>query len=141
MDPRPRRLLIAVLVALLPGIALAGVGGLRICLSALAGLGDCCEPSADAPSCCSKSTVHSEAPAEMPAEAPGEDDCAWCCVELEQGAPIADASARDGAPIVLALQGLAVGIAPDRSAARPHATRPRSARPPPDGGFNLPLRI
>lgn len=133
MDPRPRWLLIAFLVALLPGIALAGVGGLRICLSALAGLGDCCEPSADAPSCCSDSPA--------PTEAPADEDCAWCCVELEQGAPIAEGSARDGSPILLALQGLALGIAPERSDARLRATRPRAARPPPDGRFNLPLRV
>lgn len=136
MDRRVRRLLLPLLLALLPGIALAGVGGLRICLSAAIGLGDCCEPSADGPDCCSDMP----APSELPGPAPG-DDCAWCCVEFDPSAPIVDESGRGPLQPLLAEWGSTPRPEFRRGPTLAHVAGVHAARPPPEGRFNQPLRI
>jgi hypothetical protein len=123
------------LILVLPGLCLAGVGGLRVCLSSMLGGVDCCAPQPGEPSCCSSGQ---EEPA--PPQAPG-DDCSWCCVDLDGNAPFDEGATRTHAqPLLAALEKLPVASLVLGVVGRPLAWA-GAPRPPPGASANLPLRI
>lgn len=137
----PMRFRLALLMlALLPGLGLAGVGGLRVCLSVVLGGVDCCTPVAEGvASCCGEDAPQSDAPS--PLGAP-QGDCTWCCVELEENAPIDDGAPRvEHPPLVLALDTVQIEIVDSAIRVARRSFDVGAPRPPPGARANLPLRI
>lgn len=133
-----RRRLVALLIALLPGLLLTGSEHLRLCLHGLIGLADACE-TADAqesvPDCCGNvpegPTVSDEQP------------CEGCCVELaaqetDAAAP-APSSTGQVTPLDLPPAPAHIGSRPPRVVA--HRVERRPAEAGRASGAPTPLRI
>lgn len=137
-----RARLALLLIALLPGLGLAGVGGMRVCLAALVGGADCCPPQPEAGDCCACPESAASGPLAPQGLCGAEDDrCTLCCVELEGSEPIAEGASRGHGQVALAPVPMETAPFVALDAARAGPIPPRAPRPPPDAATNLPLRI
>ena len=128
--------LLSLLLALLPGLTVAGVADMRVCLYALTGAGGCCiSAESEQEGCCVRAQ-----PAGVLLQPP-QGTCEFCCVEVA-GEPVAVQGIAPQAelpPLALSTLALPAWSAP-ASAPRTQLL-PESPPPRPGVAAKLPLRI